>query len=338
MKKRRIPVYIITGFLGSGKTTLLLHLLESCHSRKLTPAIILNELGEINVEKPLFTNHRLIELLNGCICCTIQQDLSRELKGFLQSLHPDSEQPDLIIIEGTGIANPLELIETLSQPEFIDELEIHNLIGMIDASKFLEYQSFFSSSKEVRTILKDQVRHSSILVLNKIDLATEKQLKKARQAVQSLIPANTLLLETKNAEIDLEVVWNSKFSTIYHSPAEEKASAKKHLHSHSHGHGHHHHHSVFQTLKIDQVPMLSKSELEKWLSSLPKEVLRAKGVLQIQDHPTKWVQFQYASNQVQFSPVMDEGKHASCLILIGTNLDNQALFDSYERAKNNWLS
>jgi len=167
--EKSVPAYIITGFLGSGKTTVLQNILTYCKEKNLKPAIVLNEIGETNVEVDLFVEDNVLEMLNGCICCSIQADFTSELQSFLTSL-TSSERPDILLIEGTGVANPLEIVDALTDPQLIDMVDLHSIINLIDASKYLEYQSIFSSSKEIRTVLRSQITTSSFIILNKLFL------------------------------------------------------------------------------------------------------------------------------------------------------------------------
>lgn len=150
----KIPVYVISGFLGSGKTTVLLNMLESCKEKGQQTGIILNELGEENVEGHLFEDKKVFELLNGCICCTLQEDLKETLDNLVTEMvdHP----LDVLFIEGTGVANPLEIQEALLSKPYSDQFEIMSIITVLDASHYLEYQSVFSSSAEVRKLCRSK--------------------------------------------------------------------------------------------------------------------------------------------------------------------------------------
>lgn len=173
---KKIPVYTISGFLGSGKTTLLVKMADELKNRGQKVGIILNELGDENVEKHLFKDQQVHELLNGCICCTIQDDLVTTLKAFKAE-----QSVDVLLIEGTGVANPLEIKDVLLSPALFDDYELLSMIGIVDASHYLDYQSMFSSSKEIRSLLKEQIISSDLLILNKIDLARDKDLEKVKK-------------------------------------------------------------------------------------------------------------------------------------------------------------
>ncbi|WP_026675041.1 CobW family GTP-binding protein [Alkalihalobacterium bogoriense] len=311
MSSKRIPVYLLTGFLGSGKTTVLLRMLEEMKQNGKKPAVILNELGEVNVEKSLFGQQSVMELLNGCICCTIQDDLKNELSAFLET-QPDI---DMIIIEGTGIANPKEVVEALTHPVLFEKVELYSIISLVDASKYLEYQSLFSSSKEIRTILKQQVSSCSLLVLNKLDLINEKLKTKVRKKLSETVEENKII-ETSHGEVPLEELLKKRMESV-------TVSAR-----HDHHHHHHHHDTpLFQALKIEDIPVVNKTLFEKWLKSLPNEVIRAKGVIDIEKQGR--FSFQYSSGQFQLhgNEVHDE---ETCIIIIGPSLHVTNIQQSFQ--------
>jgi G3E family GTPase len=292
----------------------------------MTPGIILNELGEVNVEKHLFRDMQLIELLNGCICCTIQDDLTKELAQFIQTTLESRQSLDLLIIEGTGVANPIEIVEALTHPSLIDRVDIKSIISLVDASQFLEYQSIFSSSKEIRTILKDQVAHSSLILLNKVDLISESKLAKVKKKLSQLIDVKTQVIETKFGQVDLKELLQSRMETItIHSHHEHGSSKHK---------GHHHTHldHVFQTLKIDSIEALNRKNFERWVQGLPESVLRAKGIAQFED-TGNWYHFQFSSRKLHISDLRREEvpTRFSNIIIIGTNLPIDEIEASFEK-------
>ncbi|GAA3314589.1 hypothetical protein GCM10020331_007490 [Ectobacillus funiculus] len=138
----------------------------------MKPAVILNELGSVNVESHLFQEENVFELLDGCICCSIQDDLKVTLTTLLET-HAQSPI-DVLFIEGTGVANPLEIVEVISSPSLVHFFEIQSVISVIDASSYLEDQSIFTL-KTVRDLLKkNQIKGATSVVLNKVDLVNEK--------------------------------------------------------------------------------------------------------------------------------------------------------------------
>jgi G3E family GTPase len=311
---KKIPVYILTGFLGSGKTTVLRHLLNQVKQKGLSPGLVLNELGEVNVEKHFFKDLPFVELLNGCICCTIKEDLTKELGCFIQSVKAGKQDLDILFIEGTGVANPIDLIEGLTHPSLVDDLEIQSVIGLVDASRFLEYQSIFSSSREIRSILKEQLTGSSLILLNKIDLVPSPRLDKVREKLMKATGGNVEVIETQFGQADIEFVLKPRMKAIT-IPFHRKEDV------------HHHHHPLFQTIKIENICPIHRRDFEAWFKELPPQILRAKGTVLFKE-TKEWYQVQYASNQLHISPLR-EGQPKSCIILIGTAIPIRQIEETF---------
>ena len=123
------PIYILSGFLGSGKTTLLSRLITSFKRQGLRPAIVMNEIGEVNIEG-LVAGEEVptAEMLSGCICCTIRSDLSSEIAMLIQ------RAPDVIVIEATGIANPMEILDAAAEASLYMRIDVKKLITVVDAA------------------------------------------------------------------------------------------------------------------------------------------------------------------------------------------------------------
>lgn len=129
-----VPVYILSGFLGSGKTTLLQRLLDHWKNQGLRPAVVMNELGEVNLDGLLVEQTvPMAELLGGCICCSIRSDLSTELATLIKK-----ETPDVVVIEATGAANPLEIVDGVTEISLYQKVELKSLITVVDAAHLLE--------------------------------------------------------------------------------------------------------------------------------------------------------------------------------------------------------
>ncbi|WP_342599852.1 GTP-binding protein [Psychrobacillus sp. FSL H8-0483] len=308
--KTKIPVYILSGFLGSGKTTVLLNMLEHCKNKGQHPGIILNELGQENVEGHLFEDKKVVELLNGCICCTIQDDLKETMDNLIAEM--DSSPLDVLFIEGTGVANPLEIQESLLSKPYIDQFEIMSIITVLDASHYLEYQSVFSSSAEVRKLMKEQMVCGSLLLLNKTDLIRSEQLDKVIQKITKIAGVETELVKCSYGQIEAGMLFEKRFQSI---------SIGK---QHSDIDHHHHHHSTVQAIKLEDFPAFQQKTFEKWLKQLPNNVLRGKGIVEI-ENSNQFYSFQYASKKVTFTPVPSTLNKKNIIILIGTGLNNEAM-------------
>ena len=327
MSDKRIPVYLITGFLGSGKTTVLLQMIKYFKDKGLTAGVVLNELGEVNVEKDLFSNDEpMLEMLNGCICCTIQEDLKQELSSFLEVYTKEKKQLDVILIEGTGIANPSEVVEALTHPDLMNRLQLQSIISLIDASRFLDYLSIFSSSKEIRTVLKQQVTNSSLLILNKVDLVNEKKLEKVMKKMVEMTNGQQEVVKTSYGEVSIDLLLKERVQTTTVSLKQPKQANDDH-HHHDH-HEHHHHPHLFQAIKLDDVPVLDRVAFQKWLQGLPETVVRAKGIIQLTETPQPF-QFQYSSGQLQLVKVDRKNFTNTCIIIIGHQLAVEEIRQSF---------
>ena len=289
-----IKVYLLSGFLGSGKTTVLKRIVEEFKGKEQRIGIILNELGDINVEKHLFKDEQAYELLNGCICCSIQEDLKSTLDQFIES------PVDVLLIEGTGVANPQEIIDTLSNPEYIDHFHLTSSITLVDASHFLDYNSIFSSSKEIRQLLKEQISHASLLIINKTDLVSSKKLEKVIAKIKEMASNGAKITLSTYGEISLDELLQPRMQTIT-------------LDEH---HNHPTHHLSIRAIKIVDVPQINKKAFAAWLKELPKEMIRAKGYIQLEDDGHLY-SFQYASNKIQLEKVDNHTAENPIIILIG---------------------
>jgi len=178
MAKLRIPVTVLTGFLGSGKTTLLNRILKENHGQRI--AVIENELGDVGVDQALVVNaeEEIFELSNGCICCRVRGDLIRILGSLLQR----RDRLDRIVIETTGLANPGPVAQTFFiDAELKDEFQLDGIVTLVDAGHVLLH---LGSSSECQ----EQIAFADVLVLNKIDLVTPKQLVGLEMRIRDLNP------------------------------------------------------------------------------------------------------------------------------------------------------
>ncbi|MCM3725827.1 GTP-binding protein [Neobacillus cucumis] len=325
---KKIPTYIISGFLGSGKTTLLLHLLKYCKSQKKKAAILLNELGSVNVENHLFEDENVFELLDGCICCSIQEDLKATLTTLVEA---HMEKPiDVLFVEGTGVANPLEIVEVIASPPFVNSFDIQSVISMIDANAYLDNQDIFTS-KTIRDLLKNQIKGATVVVLNKVDLVKEKQLQKIEVKISKLLDTNTPVIKTSYGNVDLIQLLQKRSNTTVFSHQHQTNCCGDSLHSSCNHHKHHHdhvQHTSIKTITFQDVPSVTKRQLKKWLKSLPEGIMRGKGYIYLQDKPGLYP-FQYSSNQVHIGDFPLKITLDPCMVLIGKDIDIMTIQDSY---------
>jgi G3E family GTPase len=165
-----VPIHILSGFLGSGKTTLLKKALDYYKETGRKPAVIMNELGDVNLDGFILGETvPMEEMLSGCICCTIRGDLGMAIQNIYFEHHPD-----VIFIESTGVANPMEIIDGVTESSILMEVMLKSIVTIVDAPHLLE----LTQSKQGKTfrLMQDQIRCASVLILNKIDKVSSGEL------------------------------------------------------------------------------------------------------------------------------------------------------------------
>ncbi|EIE3613088.1 GTP-binding protein [Staphylococcus pseudintermedius] len=220
----KIPVMVLSGYLGSGKTTLLNHILNNREGRRI--AVIVNDMSEVNIDKDLVaeggglsrTDEKLVELSNGCICCTLRDDLLKEVERIVKRGGIDQ-----IVIESTGISEPVPVAQTFS---YVDEAlgidlteicRLDTMVTVVDANRFIkDYQSGDmlldrdqavgeDDERTIADLLIDQIEFCDVLILNKIDLVSEEEANRLEAMLRKLQPT-AKLIRTVNAEVNIDEV------------------------------------------------------------------------------------------------------------------------------------
>ena len=202
-KDNRVPVTIVTGFLGSGKTTLVNHILTEMHGMKL--AVIENEFGDVGVDDKLIksnkkfnTDEEIVEMLNGCICCTVRTDLQKVIKKMLIE---KKLKVDGILVETTGLADPAPVAQTF----FVDEeiaavCRLDAIVTVVDARHIMQHLQE-EKPEGVENESVEQLAFADVVLLNKIDLVSREEIDSVKKAIHD-INISAKIHETTNSRID----------------------------------------------------------------------------------------------------------------------------------------
>ncbi|MEI7028186.1 CobW family GTP-binding protein [Paenibacillus sp. y28] len=328
----KVPVFILSGFLGSGKTTLLLRLLEEAQRRGLKPAILMNELGQSDVDGGLvqakLQEAGLEKLLDGCICCSKKAEVAGSVGRLLQG------RPDVLFVELTGVANPEEVADALSEPFLLGRTELRHILTVVDAEWVLEYNSLFNTDQALKQTLRRQMEVADIVLVNKTDLVPVSRLPKIEKAVRKQNEAARLHYTTFS-RMEPEPLFAGLQPLAYAAPAVSKApfkvvGAAQRQVSRQHTHAQEYHnpaptsYSRVQTLTLalPQQAALAPRHVAQFIKRCGPQLLRAKGyIASAEDGSSRLMQF--AGGRINWQSTDFEG--APYLVLIGIGLDAEQI-------------
>ena len=310
VSKKNIPITIISGFLGSGKTTLLNHILTN--QQGIKTAVLVNEFGEIGIDNELIikTEEEMIELSNGCICCSINGELVEAIEKLINV----NKKLDYIIIETTGLADPLPVAMTLLGSDLRDQTRLDSIITLIDAENFNDVA--LESS-----IGRSQVIYGDILLLNKCDLVTNKNIEETIDKLKE-IKNDVRILKSIKGNIPLNLLLSvGLFET-------DLINQKESVHDHSHGHDHSEEDNKiedFLSVSFQTKEPFSLRKFQYFLDNqLKSDVFRAKGILWFTESERRHV-FHLAGKRISIEDSEWGEERNNQLVFIGKELDKEKI-------------
>ena len=293
---KKTDIYILSGFLGSGKTTLLKEILKKEKELGRKVAVLMNEFGKISIDSnEVDEDIPLKELLGGCVCCTIQEKLEAQLQKLLVE-----EKPDVIYLETTGAAHPVETIDGILSPLFVNQLQLKGIITVINGEQWLSRTKL---SPAIQQLILEQARHASLIIVNKEDLLSESEKAKITFELQAINShAFTLLTNYSKFPFQKLLELNSQVQQNVQPQSIQKLQLSSYVY------------------KFNKT--ISSEKFEKFLRSLPDTIYRIKGYIQF--HHSKYPDlFQYSYGMPLF--MKEEMKMPLNLVFIGENVNWQAL-------------
>lgn len=324
LPKRGMPVTIITGFLGSGKTTLLNQILQNKQDLKV--AILVNEFGDINIDSQLLVSleEDMVELSNGCICCTINEGLVDAVYRVLER----EDCIDYLVIETTGIADPLPIALTFLGTELRELTRLDSILTMVDA------ETFTPEHFESEAALK-QVAYGDIILLNKTDRVDNQKLEELESYLRT-VKQGARTIHCQYGQVPLPLILDVGLTQIdeYNQELETKQHDAHDHHSH-HDHEHHHHHHGHHSHHLENDGFVSVSfvsdrpfdvhKFEKFLTQqMSNNVFRAKGILWFRDSPLRHI-FQLSGSRYDLQDDVWLSSPKTQLVFIGRHLDTDEI-------------
>lgn len=324
----KVPCTIVTGFLGAGKTTLVRHVLENAGGRRL--AVIVNEFGDVGIDGEILKGcgiescpeDAVVELANGCLCCTVADDFVPALKGLLDRPNP----PEHIVIETSGLALPKPLVKAFNWPEIASRVTVDGVVAVVDgaavaAGRFADDPEALAKQRAedasldhdnpLEEVFEDQLLCADLVILNKADLISDDEKNSVVAEISKVLPRAVALVQTRNGQVPVKVLLGL-------GAAAEGDLAARPSHHDLEGE---HDHEDFDTFIVDLPSFASPQALVERMAKAAEEhdVLRMKGFVDIEGKPMRLlVQGVGARIQHQFDRRWPEGTaRQGRLVVIG---------------------
>ena len=331
----KIPVTVISGFLGSGKTTLVRHLLENANGRRL--AVIVNEFGELGIDKELLSacsdcpDDKLVELTNGCLCCTVQEEFLPTMLDLLER----RDEIDRIIIETSGLALPKPLVTAFRWPEIRTGATVDGVLTVVDCAAVAagtfaddveavnaqrEADDNLDHESELEELFEDQLACADLVILNKTDLVDDSQLQQVQEFVQSRLPRAVKQVKSKYGTLAPEILLG------FNAAAEDDLAARPSHHDGDHDHDHDDEVSSIQLVWERSFDSRSlQTALEKLAADL--ELYRVKGFVNVANKPMRMALQGVGQRFDSFfdRPWRTDELRRTSLVLIGKELDETTI-------------
>ncbi len=341
MNQQKIPATVITGFLGAGKTTMIRNLLTNAGGKKI--ALIINEFGDLGVDGEVLkgcgaencTEDDIIELTNGCICCTVADDFIPTMTKLLER----ENRPDHIVIETSGLALPQPLVAAFNWPDIRTQVTVDGVITVVDsaavaAGRFADDHDAVDALRveddaldhesPIEELFEDQLTCADLIVLNKTDLLDAAGLARVREEVASRIARKPAMIEAKNGEVPASVLLGLGIGT------EDDVGNRKSHHELEHEDGTPHDHDEFDSFVVDLSAISDPATFVESLKAIVAEhdVLRLKGFVDVPGKPMR-LQLQAVGSRIDhyFDRAWATGEvRATRLVVIGLHdMDERAV-------------
>ncbi len=298
--QQKIPATVITGFLGAGKTTMIRNLLTNAGGKKI--ALIINEFGDLGVDGDVLkgcgaencTEDDIIELTNGCICCTVADDFIPTMTKLLER----EQRPDHIVIETSGLALPQPLVAAFNWPDIRSEVTVDGVITVVDsaavaAGRFADDHDAVDARRvedesldhesPIEELFEDQLTCADLIVLNKTDLIDADGLGRVKSEVASRIARKPVMIEAKNGEVPASVLLGLGIGT------EDDVVNRKSHHELEHEDGEPHDHDEFDSFVVELGAVSDTAGFVEKLKGIIAEhdVLRLKGFIDVSGKPMR---------------------------------------------------